>query len=84
MLRFERLSDESCWIALLLRVREYLPFQFAFFSNDYFSTEKDHVTSGSAATSDESKEDRVKIAGGSVIVDPMGKILAGPLRGKEG
>lgn len=35
---------------------------------------------GGAKASDE----EVKIAGGSVIIDPLGNILAGPLRGSEG
>lgn len=29
-------------------------------------------------------DETVKIAGGSVIIDPLGNVLAGPLRGSEG
>ena len=53
---------------------------FDFVSENYFSKEKDHVTPGPEGSDGEG----IKIAGGSVIIDPMGKILAGPLRGKEG
>lgn len=45
-----------------------------------FSQEKDHVPLEGRTANDED----VKIAGGSMIVDPLGNVLAGPLRGKEG
>ncbi|KAJ9116251.1 hypothetical protein QFC24_006766 [Naganishia onofrii] len=48
---------------------------------------KDHVpASKDAHLESKSNEDGegIKIAGGSVIIDPMGKVLAGPLRGSEG
>lgn len=54
-------------------------------SANQFSQAKDHVQ-GSSFTAGEASafEEDVKIAGGSMIVDPMGTILAGPLRGQEG
>lgn len=56
----------------------------------HFSRAKDHVLPtqplDSAKNVDEGKEDseEIKIAGGSMIVNPLGTILAGPLRGEEG
>lgn len=43
---------------------------------------QDHVGSVEAVKADD-RDEQVKIAGGSVIIDPLGDILAGPLRGRE-
>lgn len=61
-------------------------------SANQFSRARDHVLSGprnqSRAPDVEDKKpfdpEEIKIAGGSMIVDPLGTILAGPLRGEEG
>jgi predicted amidohydrolase len=47
---------------------------------------QDHVPSVKGDLDSKSQEDEeaVKIAGGSVIIDPLGNVLAGPLRGSEG
>ncbi|KAI5450839.1 Nitrilase [Naganishia albida] len=52
----------------------------------YFSQAKDHVSSVKDALDSKTQDDdeETKIAGGSVIIDPLGTILAGPLRGSEG
>lgn len=83
MLRPERLSDESSH-RVLQDASQVLTFLLEFLSDDHFSKEKDHVTPGSVPAEVGSDGEGIKIAGGSVIIDPMGKILAGPLRGKEG
>lgn len=47
---------------------------------------QDHVTSVKDDLDSRTQDDdeATKIAGGSVIIDPLGTILAGPLRGSEG
>lgn len=47
---------------------------------------QDHVSSvkGDLDSKTQEGEEDVKIAGGSVIIDPLGNVLAGPLRGSEG
>ena len=47
---------------------------------------QDHVSSvkGDLDSKTQDSDETVKIAGGSVIIDPLGNVLAGPLRGSEG
>lgn len=49
-----------------------------------FSTQRNYLPSHPLAPGQERDDEGVVIAGGSVIVDPRGEVLAGPLRGKEG
>jgi hypothetical protein len=53
------------------------------FCSVYFSQQKDfphdHPVDGNSKD-----PEGIMIGGGSCIVDPLGEVLAGPLRGKEG
>lgn len=49
-----------------------------------FSKESDYPSEHAVASPDERNPENVMIAGGSVIVNPLGDVLAGPLLGKEG
>ncbi|KAK7059048.1 Nitrilase [Paramarasmius palmivorus] len=49
-----------------------------------FAQEKDYPSDHAVADANARNPDNIMIAGGSVIVDPLGKVLAGPLLGKEG
>lgn len=49
-----------------------------------FSTEKDYPEGHAVADPNTRSEDNVVIAGGSVIVNPLGEVLAGPLLEQEG
>ncbi len=49
-----------------------------------FAQEKDYPADHPVADVNARNADNIMIAGGSVIVSPLGKILAGPLLGKEG
>ncbi|KAJ3803340.1 carbon-nitrogen hydrolase [Lentinula aff. detonsa] len=49
-----------------------------------FAQEKDYPADHAVADVNARHPDNVMIAGGSVIVSPLGKILAGPLLGEEG
>jgi predicted amidohydrolase len=49
-----------------------------------FSQEKDFPPDHAVKDSTNRHPDNVMIAGGSVIISPLGKVLAGPLLGEEG
>jgi beta-cyano-L-alanine hydratase/nitrilase len=49
-----------------------------------FSKEQDYPPDHSVADPANRNPDNVMIAGGSVIISPLGKVLAGPLLGQEG
>ena len=49
-----------------------------------YAEEKDYPPDHAVADPNNKAASNVVIAGGSVIVSPLGKVLAGPLRGKEG
>ncbi|TBU45231.1 carbon-nitrogen hydrolase [Dichomitus squalens] len=49
-----------------------------------FSQEKDYPPDHAVANSEARDPENVMIAGGSVIISPLGKVLAGPLLGTEG
>ncbi|KAI0721368.1 carbon-nitrogen hydrolase [Cerioporus squamosus] len=49
-----------------------------------FAQEKDYPPDHAVANSEERDPKNVMIAGGSVIISPLGKVLAGPLLGEEG
>lgn len=49
-----------------------------------YAEEKDYPSDHPVANPSDRRPENVMIAGGSVIIDPLGKVLAGPLRGREG
>ena len=49
-----------------------------------FSKEQDYPDDHAVADATNRNPDNVMIAGGSVIVSPLGRVVAGPLLGKEG
>lgn len=49
-----------------------------------FAQEKDYPPDHPVADTNNRKPENIMIAGGSVIVNPLGKVLAGPLLGSEG
>ncbi|PSR75874.1 hypothetical protein PHLCEN_2v8788 [Hermanssonia centrifuga] len=49
-----------------------------------YAEEKDYPADHAVANPDKRESTNVMIAGGSVIISPLGKVLAGPLLGKEG
>ncbi|KAI0094934.1 carbon-nitrogen hydrolase [Irpex rosettiformis] len=49
-----------------------------------FAQEKDYPADHAVANPESRDPTNVVIAGGSVIIDPLGKVLAGPLLGEEG
>ena len=49
-----------------------------------FSQEKDYPPDHAVADTEGRNPENVMIAGGSVIISPLGKVLAGPLRDGEG
>jgi hypothetical protein len=49
-----------------------------------FSQEKDYPDDHAVTDASDRNAENVMIAGGSVIVNPLGEVLAGPLLGKEG
>ncbi|TFK92769.1 carbon-nitrogen hydrolase [Polyporus arcularius HHB13444] len=49
-----------------------------------FAQEKDYPSDHAVANSEARDPNNVMIAGGSVIISPLGKVLAGPLLGEEG
>ncbi|EJF66949.1 carbon-nitrogen hydrolase [Dichomitus squalens LYAD-421 SS1] len=49
-----------------------------------FSQEKDYPPDHAVANAEARDPENVMIAGGSVIISPLGKVLAGPLLGTEG
>lgn len=49
-----------------------------------YAEEKDYPPDHPVTNTNARKSDNVMIAGGSVIISPLGKVLAGPLLGKEG
>ena len=49
-----------------------------------YAEEKDYPAGHAVSDDPERKPNNVMIAGGSVIINPLGKILAGPLLGEEG
>ena len=49
-----------------------------------FAQEKDYPPEHAVADDNARSDENIMIAGGSVIVSPMGKVLAGPLLGREG
>ncbi|KAJ8702489.1 Nitrilase [Pleurotus ostreatus] len=49
-----------------------------------FAQEKDYPPDHPVADTNNRKPDNIMIAGGSVIINPLGKVLAGPLLGSEG
>lgn len=49
-----------------------------------YAEEKDYPPDHPVANATCRKPENVMIAGGSVIISPLGKVLAGPLLGKEG
>jgi len=49
-----------------------------------YSAEKDYPQDHAVADPSSRSEENVVIAGGSVIVNPLGEVLAGPLLGQEG
>lgn len=49
-----------------------------------YSTEKDYPQDHAVGDPSSRAEENVMIAGGSVIVNPFGEVLAGPLLGQEG
>ena len=49
-----------------------------------FAEERNYPADHAVADVENRNDSNVMIAGGSVIVDPLGKTLAGPLLGKEG
>ncbi|KAJ8083947.1 Nitrilase [Marasmius tenuissimus] len=53
-------------------------------SSCQFAQEKDYPPGHAVADVNARNDENIMIAGGSVIVSPMGKVLAGPLLGKEG
>ncbi|KAK1229670.1 Nitrilase [Marasmius sp. AFHP31] len=53
-------------------------------SSCQFAQEKDYPPGHAVADANARNDENIMIAGGSVIVSPMGKVLAGPLLGKEG
>ncbi|KAI4527405.1 carbon-nitrogen hydrolase [Schizophyllum commune Loenen D] len=53
-------------------------------SANQFAQERHYPSDHAVRNADQRHEDNVMIAGGSMIVNPLGEILAGPLRGEEG
>ncbi|TRM60254.1 carbon-nitrogen hydrolase [Schizophyllum amplum] len=53
-------------------------------SANQFAQEKHYPADHAVRNPEERHEDNVMIGGGSMIVSPLGEILAGPLRGEEG
>ncbi|KAF9270170.1 carbon-nitrogen hydrolase [Marasmius fiardii PR-910] len=53
-------------------------------SSCQFAQEKDYPAGHAVANEAARNDENIMIAGGSVIVSPLGKVLAGPLLGKEG
>ena len=49
-----------------------------------FAQEKDYPADHAVANSEARDPNNVMIAGGSVIINPLGQVLAGPLLGEEG
>jgi predicted amidohydrolase len=49
-----------------------------------YAEEKDYPPEHPVANATDRKPENVMIAGGSVIINPLGKVLAGPLLGGEG
>lgn len=49
-----------------------------------FAQEKDYPSNHAVADALNRQPDNVMIAGGSVIINPLGEVLAGPLLGEEG
>lgn len=49
-----------------------------------YAEEKDYPPDHPVTNSDDRRPENVMIAGGSVIIDPLGRVLAGPLLGQEG
>lgn len=49
-----------------------------------YSEEKDYPEGHAVADENNRNPNNVMIAGGSVIISPLGKVLAGPLLGGEG
>jgi beta-cyano-L-alanine hydratase/nitrilase len=49
-----------------------------------YAEEKDYPPDHPVANATDRKPENVMIAGGSVIINPLGKVLAGPLLGGEG
>ena len=49
-----------------------------------YAEEKDYPPDHAVADVDKREASNVMIAGGSVIINPLGKVLAGPLLDKEG
>ena len=49
-----------------------------------FSQEKDYPEDHAVADASARNSENIMIAGGSVIINPAGEVLAGPLLGKEG
>lgn len=49
-----------------------------------YAEEKDYPSDHAVANPDKREPGNIMIAGGSVIVNPLGKVLAGPLLGQEG
>ncbi|OBZ78624.1 Bifunctional nitrilase/nitrile hydratase NIT4 [Grifola frondosa] len=53
-------------------------------SSCQYAEEKDYPSDHAVLNSEKRDPSNVMIAGGSVIISPLGKVLAGPLRGGEG
>lgn len=49
-----------------------------------FAQEKDYPSGHAVSDANNRDAENVVIAGGSVIIDPLGRVLAGPLLDKEG
>lgn len=49
-----------------------------------YAEEKDYPSDHAVRNAEQRNPSNVMIAGGSVIVSPLGKVLAGPLLGEEG
>ena len=49
-----------------------------------FTKEKDYPPDHEVRDASQRNPENIMIAGGSVIVSPLGQVLAGPLRGQEG
>ncbi|KAI0786993.1 carbon-nitrogen hydrolase [Abortiporus biennis] len=49
-----------------------------------YAEEKDYPEGHAVADDNKRSPNNIMIAGGSVIISPLGKVLAGPLRGEEG
>jgi beta-cyano-L-alanine hydratase/nitrilase len=49
-----------------------------------YAEEKDYPPDHPVANTSNRKAENVMIAGGSVIINPLGKVLAGPLLSEEG